>query len=64
MFIAPSGGYPGMMPYHMGPMMQYPAWMPYQVDEHGNPIEMIVPDGIHQEQSQQVFDEHANGEEN
>ena len=67
MFIAPAGGYPGMMPYQMGPMM-VPAWMPYQVDANGNPIDMIYPDNIYQEQGQEVLteavDEQHNGENN
>ena len=59
MFIPPTGGYPGMLPYQIGPMM-VPGWMPpYQVDENGNPI---YPEGYYEEQGEEYYNEETNNE--
>jgi hypothetical protein len=48
MFMPPAGGYPGMIPYQIGPMM-VPGWIPYQVDENGNPIDPGYSEGYYEQ---------------
>ena len=44
--MPPAGGYPGMIPYSM---MVPPGWIPYQVDENGNPIDPGYSEGYYEQ---------------
>ena len=58
--MPPAGGYPGMIPY---PMMVPPGWIPYQVDQNGNPIDPGYSEGYYEETGEEDYQEEENNHE-